>query len=267
MVEAADAMVKAAKVELVSYEKTGGGYVTAVVRGDVAAVKAADRCRRPWCREGRRSHRHARHRTSASQHRPGVAARPRAAGGARLIRARAGAAGVMRANDERRCTHASRQGGGHAGRKPQGSPHGGHDIPRASSDRRRRTKTPGGYVVAVDAVGAGVGEVVMYASGSSARQTELTKRPSVRRRGHGHRRHVGRRRRRASYQQWAIVSAAADIANEHEIKAIIDRVKGRVAAAEHSPPERGRRSRSGADPRALRGRNSATVFTRRSTRR
>ena len=41
MVEGADAMVKAAKVELVSYEKTGGGYVTAVVRGDVAAVKAA----------------------------------------------------------------------------------------------------------------------------------------------------------------------------------------------------------------------------------
>jgi microcompartment protein CcmL/EutN len=41
MVEAADAMVKAAKVELVAYEETGGGYVTAVVRGDVAAVKAA----------------------------------------------------------------------------------------------------------------------------------------------------------------------------------------------------------------------------------
>lgn len=32
----------------------------------------------------------------------------------------------------------------------------------------------GGYVVAIDAVGAGVGEVVMYASGSSARQTERT---------------------------------------------------------------------------------------------
>lgn len=42
MVEAADAMVKAAKVDLVGYEKNyGGGYVTAVVRGDVAAVKAA----------------------------------------------------------------------------------------------------------------------------------------------------------------------------------------------------------------------------------
>ena len=41
MVEASDAMVKAAKVELVSYERIGGGYVTAVVRGDVAAVRAA----------------------------------------------------------------------------------------------------------------------------------------------------------------------------------------------------------------------------------
>ncbi len=33
----------------------------------------------------------------------------------------------------------------------------------------------GGYVVAVDSVGAGVGEVVLYASGSSARQTTVTK--------------------------------------------------------------------------------------------
>ncbi len=32
----------------------------------------------------------------------------------------------------------------------------------------------GGYVVAADAVGAGVGEVVLYATGSSARQTVLT---------------------------------------------------------------------------------------------
>lgn len=32
----------------------------------------------------------------------------------------------------------------------------------------------GGYVIAVDGIGAGVGEVVMYASGSSARQTNAT---------------------------------------------------------------------------------------------
>ena len=50
MIEAADAMVKAAKVTLVGYEKIGSGYVTALVRGDVAAVKAATdagRRRRP----------------------------------------------------------------------------------------------------------------------------------------------------------------------------------------------------------------------------
>ena len=33
----------------------------------------------------------------------------------------------------------------------------------------------GSYVVAADAVGAGMGEVVLYVSGSSARQTELTR--------------------------------------------------------------------------------------------
>ena len=41
MIEAADAMVKAANVRLVSWEKVGSGLVTAIVRGDVAAVKAA----------------------------------------------------------------------------------------------------------------------------------------------------------------------------------------------------------------------------------
>lgn len=33
----------------------------------------------------------------------------------------------------------------------------------------------GGYVVAVDSVGAGVGEVILYATGSSARQTKITR--------------------------------------------------------------------------------------------
>jgi len=41
LVEAADAMVKAANVQLVGYKQIGGGYVTALVRGDVAACKAA----------------------------------------------------------------------------------------------------------------------------------------------------------------------------------------------------------------------------------
>lgn len=40
-VEAADAMVKAANVQLIGYEKIGSGLVTVMVRGDVGAVKAA----------------------------------------------------------------------------------------------------------------------------------------------------------------------------------------------------------------------------------
>jgi len=40
-IEAADAMVKAANVALVGYEKIGSGLVTVMVRGDVGAVKAA----------------------------------------------------------------------------------------------------------------------------------------------------------------------------------------------------------------------------------
>jgi ethanolamine utilization protein EutM len=41
LIEAADAMVKAARVELVGYKQVGGGLVTALVSGDVAACKAA----------------------------------------------------------------------------------------------------------------------------------------------------------------------------------------------------------------------------------
>jgi len=41
MIEAADAMVKSANVELVGYEKIDAGLVTAICRGEVGAVKAA----------------------------------------------------------------------------------------------------------------------------------------------------------------------------------------------------------------------------------
>src|SRR3954466_4167738 len=87
MIEAADAMVKAAKVTLVGWEKIGAGYVTAIVRGDVAAVKAAtdagaaaarrggggvqggDRCGR--CRRG------AGRRARVGPHHPAAARHPR----------------------------------------------------------------------------------------------------------------------------------------------------------------------------------------------
>ncbi|HWQ76532.1 MAG TPA: BMC domain-containing protein [Syntrophomonas sp.] len=40
-IEAADSMVKSANVHLCGYQRTGSGYVTVMVRGDVGAVKAA----------------------------------------------------------------------------------------------------------------------------------------------------------------------------------------------------------------------------------
>src|SRR3970040_1660905 len=105
MVEAADAMVKAAKVELVSFEETGGGYVTAVVRGDVAAVKAGVQGGVPNRREGgepeggegRRADREPRDRPAAREHRPGTAARAQGAG-----RERGGAGGGLVAGVQRR---------------------------------------------------------------------------------------------------------------------------------------------------------------------
>ena len=41
LIEAADAMCKAASVELIGWDRVGAGMVTAFVKGDVAAVKAA----------------------------------------------------------------------------------------------------------------------------------------------------------------------------------------------------------------------------------
>jgi len=41
MIEAADAMLKTANVQLVSWQKVDAGLVTALIRGDVGSVKAA----------------------------------------------------------------------------------------------------------------------------------------------------------------------------------------------------------------------------------
>ncbi len=41
LIEATDAMVKAASVEVLGWDRVGGGMVTSFVRGDVAAVKAS----------------------------------------------------------------------------------------------------------------------------------------------------------------------------------------------------------------------------------
>jgi hypothetical protein len=66
LVEATDAMTKAANVEIVKTIQIGGAFVTTIVRGDVGSVKAAGRrrLRSRWPR--RRADRVARDRPSAS---------------------------------------------------------------------------------------------------------------------------------------------------------------------------------------------------------
>ena len=45
LIEASDAMVKAARVQLVGYKQIGGGFVTALVRGDVGRLQGRYRRR------------------------------------------------------------------------------------------------------------------------------------------------------------------------------------------------------------------------------
>ena len=68
LVEATDAMLKAANVQFLGWDKVGSGLVTAFVTGDVAAVKSRDRRRRRRGRPDRRSRQRAGH--SAPARRP-----------------------------------------------------------------------------------------------------------------------------------------------------------------------------------------------------
>ena len=170
VVEAADAMVKAAKVELVGYEKTGGGYVTAVVRGDVAAVKAAVEAGVRSAAKVGEVVATPRHRPAARQRRPRAAARAGRRGEGRVrpgARTRDGArrpAAGAPLPQTGGADDAPRTGGRHGGREPQGAAHGGLASSSSCASSTRRTSATGGYVVAADAVGAGVGEVVLYAT-------------------------------------------------------------------------------------------------------
>ncbi len=146
MIEAADAMVKAAKVTLVGWEKIGAGYVTAIVRGDVAAVKAA---------------------TDA-----GAAA-------ARRVGELVSVHVIPRPHAESRECAADRQG--EHEREMILAKIVGTVVATRKDDRLVSNKlliarpvdphgkAEGSYLVAVDTVDAGFGETVLIVSGSSAR--------------------------------------------------------------------------------------------------
>src|SRR5262245_9191167 len=148
MIEAADAMVKAAKVTLVGWEKIGAGYVTAIVRGDVAAVKAATDAGAAAAR---------RVGELVSVH---VIPRPHANLEDALPIGKAVKAG-------RRVVLLA---------KVVGTVVATRKDPRLVSSKLLlarpmdpRGKAEGGYLVAVDTVDSGVGDTVLIVSGSSAR--------------------------------------------------------------------------------------------------
>ena len=76
LIEASDAMVKAANVEIIARNEVGGGLVSVVVRGDVGAVKAATEAGAEAARGGKRQ-RSDRISASGHPHRPERAASPR----------------------------------------------------------------------------------------------------------------------------------------------------------------------------------------------
>ena len=180
MVEAADAAVKAAKVELVAYEKTGGGYVD------------RHRPRRRRGGEGR-----VRRRADRAAGRVGevvavhVIARPHANVDPVMPLGRASAKQASsRAPSGRYGRARGSAGGVRKGRSMELA----RSWERSSRPARSRASTglklllvrpldeegreTGNALVAADAVGAGPDEIVLIASGSSARQTEATdKRP------------------------------------------------------------------------------------------
>ena len=139
MVEAADAMVKAAKVELVGYEKIGGGYVTAIVRGDVAAVKAAVEAGQRGGGEGGRGRERARHPAAARQRGHRAAARPEQGSsrrdGRQVTHFRTGPGRVSRLRPRRKA-HATGPGGRHRGGLAQGREHAGTQVPAPAPAHR-----------------------------------------------------------------------------------------------------------------------------------
>ena len=147
MIEAADAMVKAAKVTLVGWEKIGAGYVTAIVRGDVAAVKAATDAGAAAAR---------RVGELVSVH---VIPRPHANLEDALPIGKA---------DTRTARNDPRQDRGDRRRDAEGRAARQQQAARCAPDRSVG-QGRGNYLVAVDTVDAGFGETVLIVSGSSAR--------------------------------------------------------------------------------------------------
>ncbi len=159
-VQAADAMVKAARVELVGYEKVGGGYTSVVVRGDVAAVKAATEAGAARGRARRRDGERAHHPAPAREHRPRCS--------------RSAERAQSRSEAERVAMLIARVTGTVVATRKEPSSTGSSSSWCSAT---RRASPPGAPLVAADAVGAGArARSCSIAAGPSARQTHATQR-------------------------------------------------------------------------------------------
>jgi microcompartment protein CcmL/EutN len=147
MIEAADAMVKAAKVTLVGWEKIGAGYVTAIVRGDVAAVKAATDAGAAAAR---------RVGELVSVH---VIPRPAREPRRRPAHRQSQREGLNAPGSHRRDCR----------RDEKRSAAGQQQAVAGPPGRSQKARLKATYLVAIDTVNAGVGETVLIVSGSSAR--------------------------------------------------------------------------------------------------
>ena len=164
--QATDAMLKAANVEFQGWQKVGSGLCTVFVTGDVAAVKAAVDAGAAAARAIGEVVERARDPAPARRPRHGAAEVAAAPAGARTREAR----------------HVSGEGDRQRRRDAEEREVPGHEAaadPAVHQQGADALAPSGSSVVAVDSVGAGLGECVLFTQGSSARLTPATKEAPV----------------------------------------------------------------------------------------
>ena len=237
LVQATDAMLKAANVEFKGWRKVGSGLCTMFVAGDVAAVKAAVDAGAQAARGGRRGGERARD--------PAPPRRPQG----------------RRCPSEAGDRHVPGQGDRQRRRDAEGPEAAGDEAAARPALRHAGTGAlvaSGSSIVAVDSVGAGDGECVLFTQGSSARLTPSTTEAPDGRRDRRHRRH-GRGRREGGREA---VSTLAGLTTP-AARSWWPRSRGRsCSACGRRAPRRSRRPPLPRPPP-----RSATASSRPSTRR
>ncbi len=164
LVQATDAMLKAASVRFVGWNKVGSGLCSVYVNGDVGSVRAAVDAGANAGRARRRSCQRARNRAPAQQSRRRVA---EIVAGIASLRALAREVTLMFIAKVIGNVVSTQKIAKFRGMKLL--------LIQPYISREGKLQVSGSSVVAVDSVGAGEGECVLFTQGSSARLTPTTK--------------------------------------------------------------------------------------------